>query len=197
MIRTGKSIWIGYHSRHHGGADNGTVGLVAQWEVLKTAIRSRRPPEGSGAFPSCAVFLGTDRRLVREQLKPLVEAEGCVFVASNMGTHVPGRTAADGVFAGWTAMRDLELLSWADALIMDPSSTMSLFYAEYVAYKKRGVQSMFYCNRGHVVTQQNPKCLSLQPGSILRGESLSSLNNVNRSSDEKQSKQEGRQPFRC
>ena len=82
------------------------------------------------------MLLASDRELTIKALRPKAEADGCIVVTALKGDDGTMANEADehGSQTGVTALRDIMLLSQADALVGTRKSSFSTFIAELCEY---------------------------------------------------------------
>ena len=78
------------------------------------------------------MLLASDRDLTIGVLRPTAEADGCTVVTAPKGDDgtVAGEHSEHGTQTGVTALRDIMLLSQADAFVGTRKSSFSTFIAE-------------------------------------------------------------------
>lgn len=128
-IRTQQdSFWVGVHLRHKSEMSLAERRWIAitNWNLVKQALDDKQ------AKGLCAVLLATDDNVTEDIVRPWVAMQGCTLVRSRFDEEETSWSSEHGSHTGVGALRDVYLLSLADALFGTTWSSFTQSIAERI-----------------------------------------------------------------
>eukprot|EP00930_Biecheleria_cincta_P060167 TRINITY_DN45861_c0_g1_i1.p1 TRINITY_DN45861_c0_g1~~TRINITY_DN45861_c0_g1_i1.p1 ORF type:complete len:437 (-),score=58.94 TRINITY_DN45861_c0_g1_i1:71-1381(-) len=124
---TAQELSIGMHIR--------TVGDQSKVSMFQQPLTDTMQTLGDRG---CQVLLATDNDAIIDSIRQLVEARKCNLVVSEVDGTETSFSEEHGKHAGVGALRDVDLLSNADVLLLSCGSTFSEVIAEWTLAKNPG-----------------------------------------------------------